>query len=80
MSNAKRCDICGKYYDVPERNDGFEEWRNTSMVRVLRMKPQIRCDHDVMQFDSCDNCLQDVLDYILSKRADSDAKGDKICV
>lgn len=75
MANAKKCDICGKYYDVPERNDGFEEWRNTSMVRVLRLKPEdARHNHDIMQFDSCDECLQDVLDYILSKRADSEVK------
>lgn len=74
MANAKRCDICGKYYEVPTINhDPFStyEFNNTSMVRVLRRKDNCdRIDHDVMQFDACESCLQDVLDYILSKKAD----------
>lgn len=77
MANAKKCDICGKYYDVPNYGDLIiDEFRNTSMVRVLRQKPnERRIDHDVMQFDSCEECLQGVLDYILTKRADSE-KGE----
>jgi len=75
MSSAKRCDICGKFYEVPPICNDFyigEEWKNTSMIRVLRLKNSNndRIDHDVMQFDACDECLQDVLDYMLAKRAD----------
>lgn len=81
MAIAMKCDICGRYSDVPERDSDFVDIRNTNMVRVLRLKPNTdRTVHDVMQFDACDDCLQDVLDFMLSKRADSDAKGDKICV
>lgn len=69
MANAKRCDICNHYYDVPNRPDPM----NTSMIRVLRLNPNYPgVKHDVMQFDACDKCLQDVLDYILGKRADSE--------
>ena len=36
MANAKKCDICGKYYDVP--SDAFMidlgASSNTSMVRI----------------------------------------------
>lgn len=68
MANAKKCDICGKYYDVPGQNEIYmEEGHNTSMVRILRRKNTLRIDHDVMQFDACEDCLQDVLDYILAK-------------
>lgn len=74
MANAKKCDICGRYYDVPD-NGGeilLEDGRNTSMIRVLRRKPiDYRIEHEIMQFDSCEDCLQDVLDYMLTKKADN---------
>ena len=74
MANAKKCDICGKYYDVPDREDLlYSEPLNTSMIRVLRLKTEkLSVEHEVMQFDSCESCLQDVLDYILAKRADTE--------
>lgn len=74
MANAKRCDICGAYYEVPNPTEDmcWSDILNTSMVRVLRRKPITdRIDHEVMQFDSCEACLQDVIDYILTKRADA---------
>ena len=74
MANAKRCDICNRYYDVPDRPDDmiYSEQMNTSMIRVLRLNPNnVAVKHDVMQFDACDNCLQDVLDYMLGKRAET---------
>jgi hypothetical protein len=75
VANAKRCDICNRYYDVPDRPDEmiYSEQMNTSMIRVLRLNPEHpMVKHDVMQFDACNNCLQDVLDYMLGKRADSE--------
>ena len=40
MANAKRCDICGEYYQVPDvpSEDWLEHHRTTSMVRLLRLK------------------------------------------
>lgn len=77
MANAKKCDICGKYYDVPELVAGlmYDDFRGTSMVRVLRKTGRCNHPHDVMQFDACESCLQDVLDYILTKRVESE-KGE----
>lgn len=75
MANAKRCDICNQYYDVPTYPDEmlYSEPMNTSMIRVLKLNPKhLRVQHDVMQFDACDKCLQDVLDYMLGKRAESE--------
>lgn len=77
MANAKKCDICGKFYELPEVDEGcFYDFRDTSMVRVLKrnMVSPAR-PHDVMHFDSCDECLQDVLDHILSRQADA-SKGE----
>lgn len=75
MSNAKRCDICNRYYDVPDRTEGviYDDNFNTSMIRVLRLNPTcVSVKHDVMQFDACEECLQDVLDYMLAKRIESE--------
>lgn len=73
MANAKRCDICGEYYQVPnivkEDYDWSEQWRNSSMVRLLRRKDKQKIEHDVFHFDSCDKCFQDVMDYILTKQS-----------
>lgn len=77
MANARKCDICGKYYDAPEfETFSMEPWVNTSMVRVLRLKTAGEYGkHDVMQFDSCEKCLQDVIDFMLTRRAESE-KGE----
>ena len=76
MANAKKCDICGGFYVVPENDPDRLSWDdsiNTSMIRVLRRKTEeLGIKHDVMQFDACEKCLQDVLDYILSKKADAE--------
>lgn len=71
MANAKQCDICGKFYLVPEMDPGclWDEDMNTSMVRILRRKNTNSIKHDVIQYDACEQCRQDVTDYILSKTA-----------
>lgn len=79
MANAKKCDICGKFYIVPDPDADYLSWNeslNTSMIRILKRKPiDVRIDHEVIQFDACEDCRQDVLDYILSKSADA-VKGE----
>ena len=77
MANAKQCDICGKFYLVPEMEPGclWEEDMNTSMVRIMRRKKTETIKHDVMQYDACEKCLQDVLDYILSRASKSSTEG-----
>lgn len=77
MACARKCDICGKFYDAPEVNPYSCEpfGSNTSMVRLLRLKPEedrgkgMGGPHDVFHFDACDECLGDVMDFILSKQA-----------
>lgn len=72
MANARKCDICHNYYDEPEVDAGtFEPWNNTSMVRILRLTRDGRKMYDVMHFDACEKCLQDVLDYIFAKSAET---------
>ena len=81
MSSARKCDICHNYYDVPDVEVGtLEPWNNTSMVRVLRLNPDAKkehiASHDVIHFDACEKCLQDVLDYILTKSAETSSGGN----
>lgn len=73
MSSARRCDICGEFYETPEIEIGsFDPWKNTSMIRLLRFIPDKHCDpHEVIHFDACEKCLQNVLDYILTRKADA---------
>ena len=77
MANAKKCDICGKFYEVVDIDEGMlYDFRNTSIIRVLkRNMNNPHRPHDVMHYDACDDCHQDVLDYILSKQAET-TKGE----
>lgn len=78
MSAARKCDICHNYYDVEEPTfDAMHISENTSMIRILQLNQPYdsRCGrHTVMHFDACENCRQDVLDYILGKSAMSSVK------
>ena len=75
MSNARKCDICGKFYAVPEFDPGYfmDEFKNTSFIHVAELLPEERgVKHDILHFDVCEECRQDVLDYILTKKADAE--------
>lgn len=73
MANAKKCDICGEYFDVPDVNPcrlDYEE--NFNLIRLHRARDPK--DHTVsenwwLSFDACDTCYQRVLDYILAGAA-----------
>jgi hypothetical protein len=73
MANAKKCDICGKYFDAPDTSPYRLDYDdNFNFIRLHRA----RCEYDRpddlwLHFDSCDECYQDVLDYILGKAAES---------
>jgi hypothetical protein len=61
----------------PWRKMSYKEakrkWRNG--IRVLRRIPvDHKIQRDTMQFDACEGCLQEVLDYILTKKADTAVK------
>lgn len=79
MANARRCDICGEFYETPNFRPGdFDPWKNTSMIRVLRLiveDDEDRNHHDTMHFDACEKCLQDVIDFMLARRAEKE-KGE----
>lgn len=69
MANAKKCDICGAYFDMPEFNPyrlNYDE--NLNYIRLHKAK-----DYDEedpwLHFDTCEKCYSDLLDYIIGKAA-----------
>ena len=76
MSNAKRCDICGKYFDIPEVEHGRleEDYRHLNLIRMHQALPEGQmCYHDDpwLQFDLCDDCYDKLLDYIIGGKAEA---------
>ena len=66
MANAKRCDVCGEFYEVPEITDDLVNPREF-LDYVLIHKAEER--RTPMYFDTCKKCQQELIDYILTKRA-----------
>jgi hypothetical protein len=74
MANAKRCDICGEFYTAPEFVVGlFPDSYRQQLDYVTIHKADER--EASMYFDSCKKCQQDLIDYILTKRADATCPG-----
>ena len=75
MANAKRCDICGEYFEIPEYGHEVMLYgMPAGAVRVYKMDPELKYgdDRKGTHFDSCDKCAQEIIDYILAKRAAAD--------
>ena len=69
MANAKRCDICGKYYAAPEIPNGFLPDGYLQQLDYITIHKADEREAS-MYFDSCKKCQQDVLDYILTRRSE----------
>lgn len=71
MSNAKRCDICGKYFAMPEPSRTLIYRSEAGKVQLYKLNPKIRHteEDEGYHFDACDDCVQEILDLILTKRA-----------
>ena len=80
MAFARRCDVCGKYYTTTIQDVELiydtALGMDSSMIRILSRKDGTMAKHDIMQFDTCEDCKQDVLDYILNKQAEWTKKGE----
>ena len=72
MANAKRCDACGEFYEVPEITCDLmypEEFLDYVIIHKAEERKAS------MRFDTCKKCQQDLIDYILTKRADATCQG-----
>jgi hypothetical protein len=76
MANAKKCDICGDYYDVPDISPCLSDHELfVNMIRLHRAKETDDNSYSGeywTHFDACPRCYQDVMDYILSKKVDAE--------
>lgn len=52
---AMRCDRCGKYFDVDEKNY-YAQWRNLNFMNELTC--------EVKTIDLCENCLKELKDFL----------------
>lgn len=68
MANAKRCDVCGEFYEVPEYNPCRVD--AIDFLDYIIVHRGGEREHS-MYFDCCDKCRQSVIDYILTKRVDA---------
>lgn len=69
MANAKRCDVCGGFYEVPEITaDLINPFEFLDYV-VIHKAEERRAS---MHFDTCKKCQQELIDYILTKRAEAE--------
>lgn len=80
MANAKRCDICGKYFVLPTTKKDSMLYRSVAgKVELYKSASELHHakEHEGIVFDACDDCVQEIMDLILTKRADwCDVKGD----
>jgi hypothetical protein len=74
MSMARRCDICGAYFDMPDPNpyrlDRDEYLNYVHLHRAMDPEDKNGClDDYLLRFDACDKCYDDLLTYILARKA-----------
>ena len=78
MANAKQCDICGKYYSLPEPA-GLLYKAASGKVELFKNVPKLHhaAEHEGLYFDACDECVQEITDLILEKRATWESKAEE---
>jgi hypothetical protein len=66
MANAKKCDVCGGFYQVPEfGGDCFIDRHLQQLNYIIIHKADEK--EASLYFDCCEQCQQEVLDYIMSR-------------
>jgi hypothetical protein len=74
MANAKKCDICGGFFEIPEYDPRMfpHDEESYSFIRLhdsADLNNRVSRELAWLHFDACPKCYQDVLDFILSKAA-----------
>ena len=72
MANAKRCDICGKYFMLPTTKKDSMLYRTVAgKVELYNMAYDLHHakEHEGTHFEACDECVQEIMDLVLAKKA-----------
>ena len=73
MANAKRCDICGEYFIIPDLDNKVIDYgARAGAVHLYKLEDANAWRGEYREgsyFDACDKCVQDITDYILTRRA-----------
>lgn len=65
MSNAKKCDRCGKFYENHKRrfrmdNNDFKN-ANLAWIKLVDVN-----DHYITSFDLCEDCVKELWHWLLN--------------
>ena len=64
MADAKKCDICGTYYDRYNTSKAGGVCPN----QITFQQETTTSVNDFKTYDACPNCLKDIADFIESRR------------
>ena len=70
MAAAKKCDRCCKYYDKNEKHtvpeNGYKYILGGIATTIIRTNNMFK------QYDLCDECLDDLFDFLCGAKVDKD--------
>ena len=61
---AKKCDRCGKFYEL---YDGFEIAKGGNKYNTVRLEKLV-CDSIYRKFDLCPECMEKLVNFIKNER------------
>lgn len=73
MALAKKCDVCGKFYDHYEAiNDYDGAFRNYNTLTVYRKTKYEKSTTTKYNFDLCPECMKAFEEWINNRKEDKD--------
>ena len=58
MANAKRCDVCGRFYVNEDKNFSVNGYK-AAVIAILSVN-----ENNLKKYDVCDECAKDVFDLL----------------
>ena len=65
MANAKKCDRCGKFYRLEDKN-----FKTTSSRVVMAARLLDRSGYSLNDYDLCDDCAAALYDFLTNYEAE----------
>lgn len=70
MADARKCDACGKYYDVNQRYETSGRVRGGILKGIVTIDSDSGCTDKY--FDLCDDCMGHILGFVHEAGGDAD--------
>lgn len=65
--NAKKCDICGKFYECYAGHQVFKEGSGANALSLFDAYPSSNCCTR-REYDLCQDCMQKIWEFIEGRR------------